>query len=402
MENPLDPAIEIENLRARLAEAEETLDAIRRGEVDALVTAGPEGEQIFTLQGAETPYRILVEEMNQAALMLAQDATILYANSRFALFSKAPLEQVIGSSWQRFFPQQDRPRLGVSLETGQTGGASGQTNLLASDGSISPVHLSIRPTRHNGVAGFSVIITDLTERLQTEAILRNASAELLRKNEQLNAFSYSISHDMRAPLRAMKGFARILLDDHSGSLGPEPRSYLDLIIASADKLERLIRDVLADSQDIGSGDIAMFDLDQVVREMVQSYPNLREANIEVVPSSAPPVRGSAVALGQCISNLLANALKFVPADRVPCVKIWTEAARGGTRLCVQDNGIGIRLIDQERIFDNFTRVRGPEDFEGTGLGLNIVKKAVEKMGGRVGVESEFGCGSRFWIELQGA
>ncbi len=146
----------------------------------------------------------------------------------------------------------------------------------------------------------------------------------------------------------------------------------------------------------------MFNLDQIVREMVQTYPNLREANIEVVPSSAPPVRGSAVALGQCISNLLGKRPQVCPRRPRPARQSLDRGRRGGTRLCVQDNGIGIRPNDQERIFDIFTRVRGPQDFEGTGLGLNMVKKAVEKMGGRVGVESEFGCGSRFWIELQGA
>ena len=103
---------ELKELKARLAEVEGTLNAIRNGEVDALVSSGPDGDQIFTLQGAETPYRILVEEMNQGALMLVPDGTILYANTRFASLSKTPLEQVIGSSWQKFFlSQSDIERL---------------------------------------------------------------------------------------------------------------------------------------------------------------------------------------------------------------------------------------------------------------------------------------------------
>ena len=177
---------------------------------------------------------------------------------------------------------------------------------------------------------------------------------------------------------------------------------MERIQASGHRLDRLIHDVLAYSKSSSDHkELAVFDLDKLVREMVETYPNLREANIEIVPSSAK-VRGYEVALVQCISNLLANAIKFVPKNSVPRVKVWTETANGRLRLWVQDNGIGISPHDQERIFDVFSRVHSNEEYEGTGLGLCMVKKAVEKMDGRVGVESELGQGSRFWIELQSA
>jgi PAS domain S-box-containing protein len=400
MENTSKLKAELRDFEARFAEVQETLNAIRSGEVDAIVSSGPGGDQIFTLRGAETPYRILVEEMNQGALMLIPDGTILYANTRFAALSKTPLEQVIGSSWQKFFPRDKYPQLATSLKTKKPVDTPEELSLKAADGSFCPVQLSVRSMSASGVIGFSVIITDLTERKQSEKALRKTSDELLEKNEQLKAFSYSISHDMRAPLRAMQNFAKLLLTGYADKLEPEPRSYLERIASSATQLDRLINDVLADSQlSRDQTEASTFDLCKMVGEMVENYPNLREANIEIIASSAR-VWGYEVALGQCISNLLGNALKFVPVGRVPCVKVWTEPTNGKLRLWVQDNGIGILPKDREKIFDIFSRVQGKEAYEGTGIGLSMVKKAVEKMGGRVGVESEIGHGSRFWIELK--
>ncbi|MDB6036783.1 MAG: sensor signal transduction histidine kinase [Verrucomicrobiales bacterium] len=399
MEKPGDLRREILELRLRLAEAEETLSAIRNGEVDALVTSGRNGEQIFTLQGAETPYRILIEEMNQGALMLIPDGTILYANTRFATFSKTPLEKIIGSNWRYFFPRDKYSQLEACLKTTERASSVPELNLLAMDGSFSPVQLSLRSMISKGVTGFSVIVTDLTERRESENALRKVSDVLLEKNGELETFSYSISHDLRAPLRTMQGFAAILLEDYGSKFETEGKSYLQRIASSAAQLDRLIQDVLDYSRlSCNPKELAIFDLDKMLREIVETYPNFRVANIEISASSAQ-VRGYAVALGQCISNLLGNAIKFVPAGRVPRVKVWTEVKKGRIRLWVEDNGIGILPEDQEKIFDIFTRVQGNGDYEGTGLGLSMVKKAVERMGGRVGVESELGQGSRFWIEL---
>ncbi len=400
MEKLNDLQNEIKELTARLAEAEETLNAIRNGEVDALAVSGPDGDQIFTLQGAETPYRILVEEMNQGALMLIPDCTILYANTRFARLSKTPLEQIIGSSWHQFFLQDKYLQLETCLDSTLPIIPGEEVNLRAADGSFCPVQLSLRSLSANGVEGFSVIVTDLSERKQTENALRKTSEELMEKVGELEAFSYSVSHDMRQPLRAMQGYARILLEDYGDKLDAEPKLYLDRIVSSANRLDRLIQDVLTYSQlsRIQNGAVTL-DLDKIVREMVEAYPGLREANIEIIPSGAQ-VRGYEVALAQCISNLLGNAIKFVPKGHAPRVKVWTESAEGRLRLWVEDNGIGILPKDQRRIFDIFSRVHSNADYEGTGIGLCMVKKAVEKMGGRVGVESELGQGSRFWIELQ--
>jgi PAS domain S-box-containing protein len=345
------------------------------------------------------PYRILVEEMNQGALIILPEGTIVYANTRFALLSKTPLEQVISSSWQRFFAPEALPHLEACLKTAVPVSPLEELSLQVADGSRCPVHLSLCPMNASGVEGFSVVVTDLTERRQSESVLRKTSEELLEKNAALEAFSHTISHDIRAPLRAMQGFVQILLESYGDKLEPEAKSYLDRIESSATRLDRLIHDVLAYSKlSHGENEVVAFDLDHMVRETIETLPNLRDAHIEVATSSAQ-VKGHQVALGQCVSNLLGNALKFVPPGRVPRVKVWTQTIKRRLRLWVQDNGIGILPEDQVRIFDVFSRLDTEQAYEGTGLGLSMVKNAVEKMGGQVGVESEIGQGSRFWIEL---
>src|SRR6266850_254581 len=307
MEKPGDLEAEIKDLKARLAEAEQTLNAIRTGEVDALVVSGSGGDQVFTLKGAEMPYRILVEEMNQGALIIIPDGTIVYANTRFAALAKTPLEQVISSSWPQFFPPDKHPQLEASFRAAAPLGPLGELSLLAADGSSCPVQLSLRTMRASGVEGFSVVVTDLTERKQSENALRKNAEELLEKNGALEAFSYTISHDMRSPLRAMQGFVSILLEEYGSKLEPEAKVHLERIQSSAHRLDRLINDVLAYAKlSGGQQEVETFDLDKMMRDMVETYPNLSDPHIEIVPSSAR-VKGHEVALGQCVSNLLGNA-----------------------------------------------------------------------------------------------
>ena len=219
--------------------------------------------------------------------------------------------------------------------------------------------------------------------------------------QELEAFSYSIAHDMRAPLRAMQGFAAVLEEDFAQGLAPEAKQYLRRLAASAVRLDALIRDVLNYSK-LARGEmvLARVEPQDLIKEIVESYPNLRPTEIHL-EGSIPPVLANRAALTQVVSNLLGNAVKFVVRGVQPHVKVWGESTRGEwVRIWFEDNGIGIRREVQERIFHMFQRLNSPDDYEGTGIGLTIVRKAMERMGGKVGVESEPGMGSRFWIELK--
>src|ERR1039457_7181302 len=152
-------------LTARLAVAEETLRAIRSGEVDSVMVAGKEGSQVFTLDGAEHAYRVLIESMNEGALTLTADKTILYANQCFARMVKCPLEQVTGGSFRRFLSAEDRPTLRALLKRAGKTGSKIQVLLHAGDGSKMPVQISIRPLAKNGFthAPVGMVVTDMTE-----------------------------------------------------------------------------------------------------------------------------------------------------------------------------------------------------------------------------------------------
>jgi signal transduction histidine kinase len=245
----------------------------------------------------------------------------------------------------------------------------------------------------------------LAEREQLLASLEQRVAQRTARLEELNAeleaFSYSVSHDLRGPLRSLETYARILCDEFQETLPAEGRHFAERIARNAEKMDRLMRDVLTYSR-VARSEMALeaLDLDQVLADVIDQYPNLGAAGsqIEIVPRLGWVI-GHRASLTQCFSNLLENALKFVPADHAPHVRVFTEARGARTRVSVQDNGIGIDPAYHARIFGMFERVSSP-DIPGTGIGLTIVKKAVERMGGVVGVESSLGQGARFWIELK--
>lgn len=176
---------ELTELRTRLAEANATLGAIRRGEVDAVVIAGTDGPRVFTLEGAERAYRLLIESMNEGALTLTADKTILYANQCFARFVKTSMKRLAGSSIRRFLTTDDVASLQTLLMRAGMAGSKLQVQLTASDGTRTPVQISIRPLTRDGTRGatFCLIVTDMTEARHNEDVLRHLSRRLLEAQE---------------------------------------------------------------------------------------------------------------------------------------------------------------------------------------------------------------------------
>jgi signal transduction histidine kinase len=292
---------------------------------------------------------------------------------------------------------------------------------------------------------------------QTEDALRESERQLRETNQDLERrvaertasleetindledFSHSITHDLRAPLRAIRSFAEILRSEclECGRAGAQ--EHIDRIVTAAARMDKLIQDVLQYSRVARSQmRLVPVDAERLLRGIIETYPAFQPPGVQVqIKSPLPQVLGNEAALTQCFSNLLGNAIKFVTPGTRPEVRIWAEpvaspkpevrnpkgngrlkSAEAGSaqvplfasdpprstpsfvRLWFADNGVGIPKEAQERIFRMFQRL--DRSYDGTGVGLTVVRKAIEKMGGHVGLESEPGKGSQFWLELKSA
>jgi signal transduction histidine kinase len=239
------------------------------------------------------------------------------------------------------------------------------------------------------------------QKLESEVAER--TAELRETVSELEAFCYSLSHDMRTPVRAIQSFSELVLAEERGQLKPSSVQYLEKAISAAERMDQLIQDVLGftrlSRQEITFGAV---DVDRLVRDIIEERPELQPAKADIrVQSPLLSVTGHAASLTQCITNLLDNAVKFVPRGVKPQVRVHTEACNGKVRLQIEDNGIGIEQAAQRKLFQMFQRIHSGDEYEGTGIGLAIVRRAAERMGGAIGLESEVGRGSRFWVELPG-
>ncbi|HWF18154.1 MAG TPA: ATP-binding protein [Verrucomicrobiae bacterium] len=260
--------------------------------------------------------------------------------------------------------------------------------------------------------GINALVLDITER---EDALRDYAEELERRVaertatlqesvQSLEGVLYHVAHDLRAPLRAMQGLTTLLLEEYATRFDDEGRDYAARIVTAASRMDALIRDLLAYGR-LGHVDLPLqkvdleklmkFALDALCDEVAE-----RGAQIEI-QHPLPPVHANELVLQQIVLNLLSNALKFVAPGVAPRVRIWPETSNDKIRLWMQDNGIGIGTEHQQRIFRVFERLHRSEDYPGTGIGLAIVYKGMERMGGSVGVQSQPGAGSRFWLEFPG-
>ena len=347
-------------------------------------------------------FRHLVGSVKDYAIYtLGRDGRVATWNAGAERIKGWKAEEIVGRFFSVFFTPEDaaagRPK--SELEIASREGCSKEQGWRArKDGSTfwGDVNLTAVRDEHGELTGFAVVTRDSTERRHADEALRATLADL----EQMSS---SLVHDIRAPLRAMQGFAQLMLGECVGCRAGEGLEYLRRIQTACGHLDQLITDAL-DYNKVARQELplAPVDLAGLIREMVDTYPNLQPmvADIEIGLQELV-VMGNKSLLTQCFGNLLSNAVKFVAPGVKPKVRVRAEGGGDAVRVWVEDNGIGIPKEAHEQIFKMFQRMH-QDEYPGTGIGLATVRRAVERMGGQVGLESEPDAGSRFWVDLKPA
>jgi len=524
---------ETDELKARLKEAEETLEAIRSGAVDAIVVSGKTGERIYTLQGADQSYRLLVESISEGALTLNADGTILYGNLQFATMLGIPLDQIIGTSFLGCLFEDDRRVIERVFRRGDPGISRHQVALITREGEGLPVQFSLNIADIAGDRIFTAVVTDLAEQIRYREIvdeekllrsileqepvgiavcdatgriircsralhefcheppekrffedlldlryeenggwekllpaiplqgvslsvvdsilrcpdgkvrylltsaaplldghgktvgclivlrdvterkameehlaaqtveLRTSQAQLMDANKELESFSYSVSHDLRAPLRAIDGYARMIMRKQGDAFDDETRERFNLIRKNAGIMGKLIDDLLAFSR-LGRKELQATAID--MRKMLESiWEELQDLHphrrMILKIGDFPPGWGDPALIKQVLVNLLSNAVKFTRGREEAFIEAGTCIEDGMTAYYIRDNGVGFDMRYADKLFNVFQRLHDADEFEGTGVGLAIVLRIVKRHGGRVWADGEVDRGAGFYFSL---
>ena len=404
--------IENDELYARLVEAEETLNAIRTGSVDALVVSGPHGDQVYTLEGADRTYRLLVEEMSEGAVVLTTDGSILYCNKCFAEMLGMSLESCIGGSLGEFVSPEEREAMRALLGQGLESRSTDEFSLNTADGQRIPVHLSATGLELGDAEAICLIVTDLTEQKRNQTIMTASMKQLeeeqhkANKLESLGILAGGLAHDLNNSLTAV--LANVSLARRS-------------ISTDADTLRRLseaemaclrARDVTEQLLTFAKGGMPIKETASIAHEL-KSWAGfaLSGSSVNCEFELAPDLRAVELdksQLGRVVQNLLINAQQAMPeGGRIIIRAMNVDLGPGNesagvplpdgayVRIDIRDTGTGIPESHIARIFDPYFTTKQ----EGSGLGLSIAYSVVKNHDGYISVESEPGAGATFRIFL---
>ena len=357
-------------------------------------------ERTRDLRQSEAKFRQLAENIDAVFWLsdMNQQATLYVSPGFEHIFGRSYEELGVGTdAWLATVHPDDRERISQAYQkTIEREEFDEEFRIIIPDGSTRWIHsrgfvvMDAEPDTYL-MAGLA---SDITDAKENEEALRES-------NEELEVFAQTISHDLKAPLRAMEGFAVALSEDYSKQLDDRAKSYLQLIADGAARLDMLMNDLLQHARMGRTLATERVELDGVIREVLENLEReISESGARIeIETAFPAVTGHRALLETAIQNLVSNAIKFMPADRKPVVRIGAETDESNHTVYVADNGIGIDSTHHDRVFSIFERLHSREAYAGTGIGLAIVKKAARLHGGQVELESVEGEGSTFRLTL---
>jgi PAS domain S-box-containing protein len=366
------------------------------------------------LQEKDEKLRLLIRGVKDyAILMLDPDGRVTTWSDGAERIKGYRADEIIGEHFSRFYPPdaiaQGKPALELKIAAAE-GRFEEEGWRVKKDGSLFWANVVITPLRDRTgrLRGFGKVTRDITERkraAEEAALQRNelarSNAELIAVNKELESFSYSVSHDLRAPLRHIDGFARILKEEHASALSEEGIRYLDRVLQAANHMGHLVDDLLNLAR-IGRKEMARqtVKLDDLVRQAIAELPpEASERQIEWRIEALPEANCDPGLLKLVLVNLLSNAAKFTKTRQLAVIEVGTQKAGDATVFFVRDNGVGFDPKYADKLFGVFQRLHRQEDFEGTGIGLATVQRIIHRHGGEVWAESELGRGATFFFTL---
>ena len=394
---------------ARLRNQLQTLNAALEERVEQRTSALRESEERF---------RLVFEGVKDYAIyMLDPDGRVLTWNAGAERLKGYSSDEVIGRNFSCFYPPEalanGRPR--GALEEAVRHGKSEEDGLrVRKDGSTFWASKTITPLydEGGGLRGFSVIARDITERRKAQEEILNLNQQLERRvhertaeleatNKELEAFTYSVSHDLRAPLRHIVGFSKMLMEESGNSLSAEAKHYLQRIQEGTHRMGALVDDLLSLAR-IGRHEIRVqvTGVESIVLDVIDELkPDTEKRVIEWKIGKLPFVEADPALLKVVFQNLLSNAVKYTRPRAGAMVEIGSGQIDSEPVIYVRDNGVGFNMKYADKLFGVFQRLHRMEDFEGTGVGLATVHRIVQKHGGRVWVEAEVDKGATFYLTL---
>jgi PAS domain S-box-containing protein len=411
-ESHLEDSAELAEVRAQLRELQQTIEAIRTGSVDSLIIGPPGQEQVH--HTADRSYRLIVEAMSEGAATVSTSGMILGANPRLGSMTGHNASELIGTPALDLIAEAHRPGFARLLDVAIGESARGEVDLTGSGGTKFPVQLAVSGFDLDGMMLRCLVLTDLTAQREAETEVRTLTAELEGRvaqrtaelelsNKNLQAFSYSIAHDLRSPLRGLNGFSEALLEEFGELLGETGRSYAHRIQAASERMGTIIDDLLRLSQ-VTHADMNLVPVD-LSAEVAAVAEGLRSADpgrrVSFAIQKGVWVTADRILIRAVLENLVENAWKFTAGRKDATIEFAAAATGDDPTVCcyVRDNGAGFDPAYAGKLFQPFQRLHTTREFPGTGVGLASVQRIIERHGGRAWAEGAVDGGATFYFTL---